>query len=50
MQKLNITTMAFKIPTTHMHLHRIMTTLGSRPTTEAVIDSLSREPRIMLVE
>jgi glyceraldehyde-3-phosphate dehydrogenase (NAD(P)) len=50
MPNLNITTMAIKIPTTHMHLHSIMTTLGSRPTTEAVIDALSREPRIMLVD
>ena len=50
MENLNITTMAFKIPTTHMHLHSIMTTLHSRPTTEEVVEALAREPRILLVD
>ena len=50
MENLNISTMAFKIPTTHMHLHSIMTTLHSRPKTEEVVEALAREPRIMLVD
>ncbi len=50
MASLNITTMAIKIPTTHMHLHSIMTTLQSRPTAEQVVEALAREPRIMFVD
>jgi glyceraldehyde-3-phosphate dehydrogenase (NAD(P)) len=47
---LNITTMAIKVPVTHMHLHSLMITLKGRPTKDAVISALEREPRVMLVD
>jgi len=50
MPELNITTMAIKIPTTHMHLHSIIATLESTPSSQDVVEALSREPRTMLVD
>jgi len=50
MPELNITTMAIKIPTTHMHLHSVIATLKSRPAPSQVVDALFQEPRVMLVE
>jgi glyceraldehyde-3-phosphate dehydrogenase (NAD(P)) len=47
---LNVTTMAFKIPTTHMHLHSLIVTLGKKTTREEVIAAFEREQRVMLVE
>jgi glyceraldehyde-3-phosphate dehydrogenase (NAD(P)+) (phosphorylating) len=47
---INITTMAIKIPTTHMHLHSLIVTLGRKTTPEEVIGAFQREQRIMLVE
>ncbi len=47
---INITTMAIKIPTTHMHLHSLIVTLGKKATAEEAVAALQREQRIMLVE
>ncbi len=47
---INITTMAIKIPTTHMHLHSLIITLGKNATREEVIAAFEKEQRIMLVE
>jgi glyceraldehyde-3-phosphate dehydrogenase (NAD(P)) len=50
MEGLKITTMAIKVPTTHMHLHSLMVTM-KKPVKDAdVIAALEREPRIMLVD
>jgi len=46
----NITTMAIKIPTTHMHLHSLIITLPKKTTREEAIAAFEREQRIMLVE
>ena len=46
---INITTMALKIPATHMHLHSVNVTLKTGTTTQNVIDTLSRTPRVMVV-
>jgi glyceraldehyde-3-phosphate dehydrogenase (NAD(P)) len=46
----NITTMAIKIPTTHMHLHSLIVTLSKKTTREEAIAALEKEQRIMLVE
>jgi glyceraldehyde-3-phosphate dehydrogenase (NAD(P)) len=50
MQGLNITTMAIKVPETHMHLHSLMVTLKNRATREDVINALEHEPRMILVD
>ncbi|MGA2198470.1 MAG: type II glyceraldehyde-3-phosphate dehydrogenase [Nitrososphaerales archaeon] len=47
---LNITTMAVKVPETHMHLHTLMVTLNKTPTREEAIQALQAEPRILLVD
>jgi glyceraldehyde-3-phosphate dehydrogenase (NAD(P)) len=47
---LNITTMAVKVPATHMHLHTLMITLNRSPTKEEVVQALYDEPRILLVD
>ena len=47
---LNITTMAVKVPETHMHLHTLMVTLKQAPSKEEVIKALHDEPRILQVE
>jgi len=46
----NITTMAIKIPTTHMHLHSLIVTLSKKTTREEAIAAFEKEQRIMLVE
>jgi glyceraldehyde-3-phosphate dehydrogenase (NAD(P)) len=46
----NITTMAIKIPTTHMHLHSLIITLGKKTTAEEVLAAFQREQRIMVIE
>jgi glyceraldehyde-3-phosphate dehydrogenase (NAD(P)) len=46
----NITTMAIKIPTTHMHLHSLIVTLSKKTTREEAIAAFEKEQRIMLIE
>jgi glyceraldehyde-3-phosphate dehydrogenase (NAD(P)) len=46
----NITTMAIKIPTTHMHLHSLIVTLSKKITREEAIAAFEKEQRIMLIE
>ncbi len=50
LEGLNITTMAFKVPTTHMHLHSLILTLRKPATREQVVQSLERAPRMQLVD
>ncbi len=50
LEGLNITTMAIKIPTTHMHLHSVIVTLDKKATRDEVLAVLEKQPRIMLVE
>lgn len=50
MPDLDITTMAIKVPETHMHLHSVIATLGGKPTREQVLEQLQRTSRMMLVE
>lgn len=47
---LNIVTMAFKIPTTHMHLNSLILSLKKPATGEEVVKSLESAPRIQLVD
>ena len=47
---LDITTMAIKVPETHMHLHSLMLTMKQPVAREAAIAALERAPRIMLVD
>jgi len=47
---LNITTMAIKIPTTHMHLHSLIITLGKKASAEEVVGAFQREQRVMVIE
>lgn len=50
MDGLNITTMAFKVPETHMHLHSVNASLRGQPTRDKVLEVLAKEPRILLVD
>ncbi len=50
LHNLNITTMAFKVPTTHMHLHSLLLTLKRGSTKEVIISELEKAPRVMLVD
>jgi glyceraldehyde-3-phosphate dehydrogenase (NAD(P)) len=45
-----VISMAMKIPTTHMHLHSLIVSVGDSPTEEQIVDKFSRTPRVMLVE
>ncbi|MDA4124106.1 MAG: type II glyceraldehyde-3-phosphate dehydrogenase [Thaumarchaeota archaeon] len=47
---LKIVTMAFKVPTTHMHLHSLILTLKKDATRDDVLKALSTAPRIQLVD
>lgn len=47
---LNITTMALKVPETHMHLHSVIVSLKGQPTRDRVLDALAKEPRVLLVD
>ncbi|MDV3277502.1 MAG: type II glyceraldehyde-3-phosphate dehydrogenase [Nitrososphaerales archaeon] len=47
---LDIVTMAFKVPTTHMHLHSLILTLKKQATKEEVVKALEGAPRIQLVD
>ena len=44
-----IVTMAFKVPTTHMHLHSLILTLKRGASRDNVVKALQGGPRIMLV-
>jgi len=46
---LKITTMAVKVPVTHMHLHSLMVTLKNVPTREQAVQALHDAPRTLLV-
>ncbi|HXW36607.1 MAG TPA: type II glyceraldehyde-3-phosphate dehydrogenase [Nitrososphaerales archaeon] len=47
---LNIATMAFKVPTTHMHLHSLILSLKRPATKDDVVRALEAAPRTMLVD
>lgn len=47
---LDIVTMAFKVPTTHMHLHSLILSLKKQAGKEEVVSALSKAPRITLVD
>jgi glyceraldehyde-3-phosphate dehydrogenase (NAD(P)) len=46
---LNLVTMAYKVPTTHMHIQSVIATLKKKATKEEVVATLDRSPRIMTV-
>lgn len=48
--KVSIVTMAFKVPTTHMHLHSLILSLKNQATKEDVVKALQSAPRITLVD
>ena len=48
--KINIVTMAFKVPTTHMHLHSLILSLKKQATKEDVVKALQSAPRMSLVD
>lgn len=47
---INIVTMAFKVPTTHMHLHSLILSLKSPAAKEDVVRALQSAPRTTLVD
>lgn len=48
--KADIITMAYKVPTTHMHLHSLLFTMNRATTKEEVISVLKRQSRVSLVD
>jgi glyceraldehyde-3-phosphate dehydrogenase (NAD(P)) len=45
-----VISMALKIPTTHMHLHSVIATVGDKSVSEAkVLEKLLRTPRVMMI-
>ncbi len=50
LKDVNITTMAVKVPTTHMHIHALMVTLKGTHTREEALQALAAEPRILFVD
>jgi len=48
--KMKIVTMAFKVPTTHMHLHSLIVSLKKEGTKEDVVKALQAAPRLTLVD
>jgi len=48
--KIPIVTMAFKVPTTHMHLHSLILSLEKQATRDEVVEALGAAPRITLVD
>lgn len=50
LEGMNVVTMAFKVPTTHMHLHSLILTLKRPATKEQVVQSLEKAPRMQLVD
>lgn len=49
MRGMNIVSMAFTVPTTHMHLHSLIVDLKRPATKELVIEAFEKEPRVMVV-
>jgi len=49
LHNINLTTMAVKVPTTHMHLHALAVKLRE-PDAEKVVEGIQRAPRIVLLE
>ncbi len=47
---INIVTMAFKVPTTHMHLHSLILSLKKPASKEEVVKALQAAPRLSLVD
>lgn len=47
---INLLTMAFKIPTTHMHLQSMFATLRKKATRDDIVAALARSPRIIQVD
>jgi glyceraldehyde-3-phosphate dehydrogenase (NAD(P)) len=47
---LTMVTMAFKVPTTHMHLHSLILSLKRQASKEEVIKTLQAAPRLTLVD
>jgi len=47
---INIVTMAFKVPTTHMHLHSLILSLKKQASKEDVVKALQGAPRVILVD
>ncbi len=45
-----VVTMAFKVPTTHMHLHSLIVTLKKPAGKDEVVKALQAAPRVMLVD
>jgi len=50
LEGLKVVTMAFKVPTTHMHLHSLILTLTKPAGREEVVRALEEAPRIQLVD
>jgi glyceraldehyde-3-phosphate dehydrogenase (NAD(P)+) (phosphorylating) len=50
LHKLDISTMAFKVPTTHMHLHSLLLTLNREASSEQVVRALASAPRVRLID
>jgi glyceraldehyde-3-phosphate dehydrogenase (NAD(P)) len=48
--RIPIVTMAFKVPTTHMHLHSLIVSLKTPATREDVVRALQAAPRLNLVD
>jgi len=48
--KIPIVTMAFKVPTTHMHLHSLILSLEGQASKEGVVKALQEAPRMNLVD
>ena len=48
--RIPIVTMAFKVPTTHMHLHSLILSLKKQATREEVVKALQGAPRLNLVD
>lgn len=44
-----VISMAFKVPTTHMHLHSLIVSVKNEATTDKVLEKLQRTSRVMLV-
>ena len=45
-----VVTMAYKVPTTHFHLHSLIVTLKKQASKEDVVAALKKAPRMMLVD
>jgi glyceraldehyde-3-phosphate dehydrogenase (NAD(P)) len=50
LKDLNIVTMAYKVPTTHMHLHSLILSLKKPSSKGDVLKALENAPRVTLVE